>query len=84
MVNIQPSVTGKQWLLVSLDGKPLAERRGDTDLTEYINSEDGINADEDIRDQQKSFLSKLSKAAFRTTISTAIPLSPTRSLCAWM
>ena len=62
VVNIQPSVTGKQWLLVSLDGKPLAERRGDTDLTEYINSEDGINADEDIRDQQKSFLSKLSKA----------------------
>lgn len=62
VVNIQPDVTGKQWLLVSLDGKPLAERRGDADLTEYINSEKGIAADEELRDQQKSFLSSLSKA----------------------
>lgn len=80
-VNIQPEVNGEQWLIISLDDKSLSERSGSADLTEYIASEKGIAADEDIRDKQKDFLSQLSKAGIPyeykysyTTLSNAVAI----------
>ena len=35
IINIQPEVTGKQWLIISLDGKSLSDRSGNTPVNDY-------------------------------------------------
>ncbi len=62
LVSINPELEGKQWLIVSLEGKSLSERRGNKDISEYASSEKGIAAAEELCEEQKDFLSQLSKA----------------------
>ena len=62
IVDIQPTVTGEHWLIISLDGKSLAERNGDEDLVEYMQTNDGITASKKLQNTQKNFLKDLSDA----------------------
>ena len=55
IVDIQPTVTGEHWLIISLDGKSLAERNGDEDLVEYMQTNDGITASKKLQNTQKNF-----------------------------
>lgn len=62
IVDISPAVSGNQWLIVSLEGKSLSARSGDEELSDYLDSENGEKASKQLQNEQKDFLSQLSKA----------------------
>lgn len=63
IINIQPEVTGKQWLIISLDGKSLSYRSGNTPVNDYAETIDGQRAERELRKEQQNFLSELSSAS---------------------
>lgn len=62
LVDVNPALTGEHWLIVTLDGKSLSERRGNMDISDYVSSEKGIKAAKTLREDQKDFLNQLTKA----------------------
>ena len=60
LTDIAPEVSGKQWLIVSLeDGESLADRRGNKDLSEFAESGRGKSIERSLQNEQADFLDNL-------------------------
>lgn len=60
IVNIQPDVTGRQLLIISLDGESLSDRCGDMNVSDYAETTEGQRAERELKKEQQEFLSDLS------------------------
>lgn len=59
LTDIAPEVSGRQWLIVSLDGESLADRRGNKDLSEFAETGRGKSIERSLQNEQADFLDNL-------------------------
>ena len=59
LTDIAPEVSGKQWLIVSLEGESLADRRGNKDLSEFAETGRGKSIERSLQNEQADFLDNL-------------------------